>query len=148
MKRLFCLMLTSIAMILADDHPNFTGEWQLDARKSTDANKTSDGAHASNMVLSIQQDDSAIAMKSDEEGKPVEFRCATNGQNCKIKGESAEVSLYYNGPTLVELEMEGHNGEHVIKKRFHMDDGGKKLEMEVMRINPPGPAEKLVFTKK
>ena len=54
--------------------------------------------------------------------------------------------MYYNGALLVELDME-HNGDHVVKKRLHMADGGKTLEMELVPVNPPGPTEKLIFVK-
>jgi hypothetical protein len=100
------------------------------------------------MVLAIKQDGDTIAVTSEEDGKSLEFKCATNGQNCKRKGEPGEVSLYYNGAVLVELDMDGHDSDHVIKKRLHLAGDGKSMEMEVMRISPPGPAEKLVFAKK
>jgi hypothetical protein len=141
MSKFLCLLLVTGAISFAQDHPNFSGNWQLDSTKS-------EGASAKTMALAIQQNDDKIAVTSDEEGKSTSFECATNGQNCKVKGEPAQVSMYYNGPTLVELDMEGHNGEHVIKKRLHISDGGKTMEMEVMRISPPGPSDKLIFNKK
>lgn len=140
MKKIFCLFLFSGMIVLAQDHPNFSGNWQLDANKS-------ENPHAKDIALAIQQDDDSITVTSQEEGKSLEFKCATNGQNCKMKGEPADVSVYYNGALLVELDME-HNGDHVIKKRIHMGNDGKTLEVELMRVNPPGPTEKLVFTKK
>lgn len=123
----------------AQDHPNFSGNWQLEADKS-------ENAHAKNISLAIQQNDDNIAMTADDEGKAMVFKCSTDGKNCKAKGEPAEISIYYNGPMLVELDTE--HGDHVIKKRLHMGADGKTLEMELMRVNPPGPTEKLVFVKK
>lgn len=141
MTRTLCLFFLSGTLLLAQDHPNFSGDWQLDTAKS-------EGAQAKAIQLAIKQDADTIAVTSDEDGKSLEFKCATNGQNCKRKGEPGEVSLYYNGPILVELDMDGHNGERVIKKRLQLADGGKSMQVEVMRISPPGPSEKLVFAKK
>lgn len=141
MNKILCLLLVSGAVSLAQDHPNFSGDWQLDNAKSQ-------GAQAKAIQLAIKQDGDTISVTSEEDGKSLEFKCATNGQNCKRKGEPGEVSMYYNGPVLVELDMEGHSGDHVIKKRLHLADDGKSMEIEVMPISPPGPAEKLVFAKK
>jgi len=139
MSKVLCLFLLSGALALAQDHPNFSGNWKLDTAKSQ-------GSEAKAIDMTIQQDGDTISVTSQEDGKSLEFKCATNGQNCKLKGESGEVSLYYNGPVLVELDMEGH-GDRVIKKRLRLADDGKSMEMEVMRVNPPGPTEKLVFAK-
>src|ERR687892_593199 len=89
MSKILCLLLVSGALSLAQDHPNFTGDW-------------------------------------------------------KLEGESGQVSMYYNGPVLVELDM---NGDHVTKKRLHLAADGKAMEMEVVPISPPGASEKLVFAK-
>jgi hypothetical protein len=140
MTKILCLFLVSGALSLAQDHPNFTGDWKLDAAKSQ-------ASETKAMGLSIRQTGDDISVTAHEDGRSVEFKCATNGQNCKRKGEPGEVSMYYNGPMLVELDMDGHNSDHVIKKRLQLANDGKSLEMELMRISPPGPSEKLVFSK-
>lgn len=139
MNKILCLFLLSGAVSLAQDHPNFTGDWQLDTAKSQ-------GVEAKAMEIAIKQDGDAIAVTLEEDGRSVEFKCSTDGRNCKRKGGPGEVSLYYNGAMLIELDMEGN--DHVIKKRLHLADDGKAMEMEVMRISPPGPEAKLVFAKK
>jgi hypothetical protein len=137
MSKILCLLLVSGALSLAQDHPNFTGDWKLDTAKSQ-------GSDAKAIELTIQQDGDNIAVTGQRDGKSLEFKCATNGQNCKRKGESGQVSMYYNGPVLVELDM---NGDHVTKKRLHLANDGKAMEMEVTPISPPGASEKLVFAK-
>jgi|SRR5690348_3600171 hypothetical protein len=137
MNKVLCLLLVSGALSLAQDHPNFSGDWKLDTAKSQ-------GADVRAVELTIHQDGDNIAVTGQRDGKSIEFKCATNGQNCKRKGESGQVSMYYNGAVLVELDM---NGDHVTKKRLHLADDGKAMEMEVTPISPPGASEKLVFTK-
>jgi hypothetical protein len=141
MNKILCLFPLSGALSFAQDHPNFSGDWQLDTAKS-------EGARAKAIQLAIKQEGDTIAVTSEEEGQSLEFKCATTGQNCKRKGEPGEVSIYYNGAVLVELDMDGNNGDHVIKKRLDFAHGGKSMEIAVMRISPPGPSEKLVFAKK
>jgi hypothetical protein len=140
MSKILCLFLLSGGVLLAQDHPNFSGDWKLDTAKSQ-----SSGAKATE--LAIKQDGDTISVTTEEDGKPFEFKCATNGQNCKRKGEPGEVSMYYNGPVLVELDMEGHNNDRVVKKRLRLGADGKSMEMELIPVNPPGPSEKLVFAK-
>jgi hypothetical protein len=139
MNKILCLFLVSGALSLAQDHPNFSGDWKLDTAKSQ-------GSEAKAKELAIKQDGDTISVTTEEDGRALEFKCATNGQNCKRKGEPGEVSVYYNGPVLVELDMD-HNGDHVIKKRLRLANDGKSMEMELMRVSPPGPSEKLVFAK-
>ncbi len=139
MTRLWLAFAIAGATLIAQDHPNFSGTWQLEADKS-------ENAHSKSISLAIQQDQDSISVNSDDEGRAMQFKCSTNGQNCKAKGEPAEVSIYFNGPMLVELDTE--HGDHVVKKRLHMGADGQTLEMELMRVNPPGPTEKLVFAKK
>ncbi|HLH30647.1 MAG TPA: hypothetical protein VKY31_05555 [Terriglobia bacterium] len=140
MTKILCLFLVSGALSLAQDHPNFSGDWKLDTAKSQ-------ASETKAMELAIKQDGDDISITGQQDGKSLEFKCATTGQNCKRKGEAGEVSMYYNGPVLIELDMDGHNGDHVVKKRLQLADGGKSMEMDVMRISPPGPSEKLVFAK-
>lgn len=137
MSKILCLLLVSGALSLAQDHPNFSGDWKLDTAKSQ-------GSDIKATELTIHQDGDSITVTGQKDGKSLEFKCATNGQNCKRKGESGQVSMYYNGPVLVELDM---NGDHVTKKRLRLADDGKTIEMEVTPISPPGASEKLVFAK-
>ncbi len=116
MTKILCLFLVSGALSLAQDHPNFSGDWKLDTAKSQ-------ASETKAMELAIKQDGDDISITGQQDGKSLEFKCATTGQNCK------------------------RNGDHVVKKRLQLADGGKSMEMDVMRISPPGPSEKLVFAK-
>lgn len=72
------------------------------------------------------------------------FECATNGQECDTKesGKAMKVSLYFNGPKLVEWET---RGKQVVKRRFGIAEDGVTLEMEIIPITAAGKAETLRF---
>jgi hypothetical protein len=136
---LWMLVICGLALAAADTQPNFSGKWQLDASKT-------EGSRLKGDTMLIQQDDTSIAVTNEDGGKTIaEFKCETNGRNCKARGDIQQVSVYYNGPTLVELDTTGH--DRVIKKRIHMTPDGRSLQIDVMHVNPPGPPEKLIFTK-
>jgi hypothetical protein len=108
---------------------------------------------AQNPVLTIQEKGDNIQFKEirgqDQSNDVSEFTCGTMGRDCPMEdhGEKAEVSVYYNGPTLVVLKTHGHRGNSVEKRRLTLAANGNSLVMEVIPIEPPGKAEKLVFTK-
>jgi hypothetical protein len=130
------------ALAAQDQHPNFTGTWQLDAAKSELHSKTP-------ATWAIQQSDDSIAINQDLNGKTEVVKCGTNGANCKAKpgGESGEVMFYYNGAMLVETDFLGHDKDKVVKKRLKLGADGKTMEIEVQHVSPQGPTEKWVFQK-
>lgn len=129
--------------------PNLTGTWKLAPAKSDVHEKLS------NVVWVIDQKDSTIHLSESAttvDGKDwkVEFDCPTNGKECSVNepGQAAKLSLWYNGPALIEMEFRGHNRENVLKKKITVGADGKVLQIEVTRIVPPGERpEKLVFEK-
>lgn len=76
--------------------------------------------------------------------KVAEFKCKTDGHNCdvKIAGHKAEVSLYYNGNVLVELETKG---DQVVKRRFSALASGNSMKLEVIPISGHVQTEQLQF---
>jgi hypothetical protein len=141
MKLLLCLALGSFAF--AQEHPNFSGTWQLAVEKSE--------LHSKPKLVSmaIRQDESSITIDEQVNNKTVSMTCGTDGKNCKAKpeGESGEVMFYYNGALLVETDFFGHDKDRVVKKRLKMGGDGKTMEIEVLHMNPAAPAEKWVFAK-
>ena len=78
--------------------------------------------------------------------KLIEFECPTTGSECQVKdsGKNAKVSMWFNGPKLVELETEGKD---VVKRRFAVAESGDSLELEVIPIQPDGKTETLRFRR-
>lgn len=75
-----------------------------------------------------------------------DFECNTKGQECdaKVGAGRAKVSLWFNGPKLVELETKG---QEIVKHRFGITGQGEQMEMEVIPIAPDGKTETLHFKR-
>lgn len=89
-----------------------------------------------------------IRVTSIQDGKTVfALQCNTVGKECEAQsdGERAKVTMYYNGPRLVQYET---RGSHVTKRRFTITgEDGNTLEVETMPISPPGKAETIRFKR-
>jgi hypothetical protein len=78
--------------------------------------------------------------------KLAEFECDTDGKDCatKVGGHSAKVSLWFNGPKLVELET---RGSEVVKRRFAVAGAGEEMDLEIIPIASDSKAETLHFKR-
>jgi len=78
--------------------------------------------------------------------KMAQYESNTVGKECTIEdaGRRTKVSLWFNGPKLVELET---RGDHVVKRRFSVSDDGNTLEVETIPIFPAGKSETAHFTR-
>lgn len=78
--------------------------------------------------------------------KIAEYSCRADGQECEIKtsGKKAKVSMWFNGPALVQLETQGSN---VVKRRFAVRPQGETMELEVIPIVPGGKTEVIEFKR-
>jgi hypothetical protein len=89
----------------------------------------------------------SMRVKQLEGGSKVaDFECETEGTPCEIKtgGKRAMVSLWYNGPLLVEMETKGPD---VVKRRFKILPASDTMEMEVIPIVPGGKTETFGFKR-
>jgi hypothetical protein len=96
----------------------------------------------------IQEDDASIQISESEDGanQKVELKCTTDGKECKIGGEKAKASFWYNGPMLVEMETKG---DHVQRYRMKLSADGKTLTVDTTSIVPKSTEDDvLVFQKK
>jgi hypothetical protein len=124
------VLICGCASLLADDsaHPNFTGNWLLDAAKSEVHTKAPASA------WDIRQTDDTISISEQLQGKTESMTCEISTKACKTK--------------VVETDLLGHGKDRVVKKRLKLAADGKTLEIEVMHITPVAPAEKWVFEKR
>ena len=69
-----------------------------------------------------------------------EFECNTVGQECAVKaaGRKAKVSMWFNGPKLVEMETVG---AQVVKRRFSIGGDGETMDLETIPISPAGKTQ-------
>jgi hypothetical protein len=70
---------------------------------------------------------------SQGDQKVSEIDCKPTGAECEgtASGKKAKVSMYFNGPTLVQLETVGSD---VIKRQFTVKEQPDVMEIEVMPI--------------
>jgi hypothetical protein len=130
--------------LAAQDRPNLSGTWQFDSSKSELHTARIAGAI---WVINEDADTDAIqiTVTGDEAGKKIEMKCKTDGKECKVSGDKATASFWYNGPLLVEVETKG---EHVVRYRMKLSDDGKTLTVDTTSIVPQAPQDDvLVFRK-
>jgi len=129
-------LIAFAAAAFAADRPELNGTWQLSS------------AHEGRLkfeTLLIQQTPDGIKIsESGSKEKAVEIACGVDGHECKLK--DGEVSFWYNGPALVMMEMH-HNRDVVTKTRLVPYEDGKSLNLEVIRVSPPGSSSTYTFTK-
>ena len=134
------LLLSLGAAALADDQSDrqkLLGSWELQG--------TVENTSSSSWTFSPAKD--SIQVTQLEGGNKVaDFACGTAGATCEIKaaGKKATVSMWFNGPLLVEMETKGSD---VVKRRFKILPQGDVMEMEVIPIVPSGKTETFQFKR-
>src|SRR5665213_2091775 len=125
-----CSVLAVLALPMAgQDRPNLSGTWQFDSSKSELHTVKIAGA-----TWVIGEDDSSIQIVESADGsKKIELKCTTDGKQCKIDGDKATASFWYNGPMLVEMESKG---DRVLRYRMKLSDDGKTLTVDTTSIVP------------
>jgi hypothetical protein len=139
-----CLALAAVLVLpgAAQDRPNLSGTWKLDASKSQLHSERTAGE-----TWTINEGDGTINIAESEDGsaKKIELQCTTDGKECKVTGEKASASFWYNGPMLVEMETKG---DHVVRYRMKLSSDGKTLTVDTTYITPQSsPDDTLVFEK-
>ncbi len=128
--------------LAGQDRPNLSGTWQFDSSKSELHSVKVAGA-----TWVINEDDSSIQITESEDGasKKTELKCTTDGKQCKLSGEKASASFWYNGAMLVEMES---RGDHVMRYRMKLSNDGKTLTVNTTSIVPQATEDDvLVFRK-
>jgi hypothetical protein len=106
-----------------DPRASLSGTWQQSASKWV-----------------IEEKSDSIHVTYSENGQvQSEFECAI-GRECETSAgaHKAKVSLWFNGPKLVQMETRGNE---VLKRRFSAN--GDELELELIPINPDGKPQVL-----
>ena len=117
---------------LADDdsgRARLMGRWQSDENGQTKS------------TWDMESLGEAIHVTSSNGTQTVEeFKCNTVGKECagKDAGRPSKVSVWFNGPKLVELET---RGAQVVKRRFSISGDGDTMDLETIPIVPTGKSE-------
>jgi Zn/Cd-binding protein ZinT len=113
--------------------PSFSGTWALD----TDSSEK----------LMVEQAGAEIHIQETKGGQTAaDYKCNLDGRECTFKenGHAGKVAFWFNGPKLVELKT---NGNKVVRRRFTIAEEGKKLEIELSLVSPPGKSETLAYER-
>jgi hypothetical protein len=119
------------------DRQKLIGSWELQG--------AAENSPASSWTFSTANN--SIRVTQLEGGNKVaDFACGTGGTSCEVKasGKKATVSMWFNGPLLVEMETKGSD---VVKRRFKILPQGDVMEMEVIPIVPSGKTETFQFKR-
>jgi hypothetical protein len=133
----FLVFLSGVGALGSDqnDREKLIGSWELQYAPLTSL--------SSHWTFS-EQGKSIHVTQLEGTNTVANFECDINGDSCEIKvsGKRAMVSLWFNGPKLVELETKG---SEVVKRRFEIisqgDGAGEVMEMEVIPIVPSEKTE-------
>ena len=121
--------------VLADDvsdRAKLLGSWQQ---------QDDSGKEATVWVLEVK----GMALHISESlgnQKIAEFECVPKGAECEgtVEGKKAKVTMYYDGPALVQLETKGSD---VTRRRFTVTGQADMMDIEVVPILGAGKAETL-----
>jgi hypothetical protein len=134
---------------LAVERPNLSGSWQWNPSRSD-----LPAAKIAGLTWVIDQNEDALHVSEiakQPDGKEVksDFHCTTDGKECSVKvdGQSAKVSFWYNGATLVELESKGSSRQMIVKRRLQLSADGKSMNVELIPVVGASQAGKMVFEK-
>ncbi len=124
MVALSALLLVSSAF--ADDDSSrakLMGRWQQ-----------SDGNGETKSTWDLEGVGSSIHVTNSKGTQTVvEFECNTVGKECTVEdaGRRSKVSMWFNGPKLVELET---RGTEIVKRRFSITGDGDTMDLETIPI--------------
>ena len=92
----------------------------------------------SNLNWLIEDKGDSIRITQSQNNQQISLIDCKIGSECNVKdgGHAAKITLYYNGPKLVELETKG---SETIKRRFSATDDA--MEIEVIPIIPDGKTQ-------
>jgi hypothetical protein len=130
----FAALLTLVPL-LADDAParaRLIGAWQ----------QQDDSGNGISIWVVETKGNSLHITNSQGNQKLSEIECKPTGAECEgtISGKKAKVVMYYNGPTLVELETIGSD---VVQRQFTVTEQPDIMELAVMAITGKTKSETL-----
>jgi hypothetical protein len=114
----------------ASDRAKLLGSWQQQDETGKDVRVWT--LEVKGMALHISE--------SHGDQKISEFECAPKGAECEgtVEGKKAKITMYYDGPALVQLETQG---SEVTRRRFAVAGQPDMMDIEVVPIVGAGKAE-------
>ena len=127
---ILCFAAANVPADEVTDRAKLAGKWQPRAGEKSD-----------DETWTLEDNNGSIRITQESNGQRIaEYECNTMGRECNIKeaGHAAKVSMWFNGPKLVEMRT---RGSEVVKRRFSVTGDGDMLDLEVIPIAPGGKSE-------
>jgi hypothetical protein len=124
---------------IAQQKPDFSGEWQLNRQASTLSPAVAPVAQTGTLRIEHKEPSFKCQMTIVFDGKPFEtkFESLSDGREIVATGQGRRIvsSLRWDGDALVATSrVEIPNGEMTIAFRYELEDGGRRLRAsEVLR---------------
>lgn len=136
-KAAFTVLLLAVSAFADDvaDRVKLIGVWE------------SPGNGGKNGVWTISAGVDTLHITYVEGGqKLADFECNVAGRDCKAKafGRDSTISMYFNGPKLVQMET---RGAEVLKRMFSVGGDGDSMQVELVPIVPDGKPETQQFKR-
>jgi hypothetical protein len=134
------LVVPAVMPLLADvneQREKLFGRWQL----------AGESAPADASVWTLERKGNSIRITLSEGARQrLTFECAPTGRDCVAtdEGKRANVSLWFDGPALVEMETKG---SEVVKRVFVAGEGEGTMQLETIPVVPDGRAQKAHFKR-
>jgi hypothetical protein len=134
------LIVPAAMPLLADvneQREKLFGRWEL-AAEST---------HAAESVWTLERKGDSVRVTYSEGARQhLTFECAPTGRDCVAtnEGKRANVSLWFDGPALVEMETKG---SEVVKRVFVAGENEGTLQLETIPVVPEGKPQKAHFKR-
>jgi hypothetical protein len=126
--RILCTLVLFTSVALADDYADrakLAGTWQAEEGNT----------------LVVENTNDTVKITQSQGGKRVsEIECNVTGKECEVSenGHKAKVSMWFNGPKLVELETKG---SEVVRRTFSAAGKEDAMEVEFIPVVPGGATE-------
>ena len=142
------LLLSSAAILSAQQQPKFDGTWQMNPAKS----QVSDG-RVLTITIATVNDGIKITLKthkSDGTDTTAEFTSQLNGKACEMseQGHTSKLTVWYDGPVLNACKENGPPGDVSSLWKFELSPDKQTMTMKIAHYEPTADDETLVFTKK
>lgn len=124
-----------------------SGDDQADRAKLIGAWQLQSGSDKDGSVWTLEAKDDGIRIVHTQNSQKItDFQCNTVGKDCDVTdaGHRVKISMWYNGPKLVQFETRGSD---VTKWRFSITGQGDTMEVEEIPLTPSGSTQLLEFKR-
>ena len=146
------VLILTVGAMAAEAKPNFTGDWFLNAEKSTFGVAPAPDSLSMKIEHNEPNFKSITAQTGGTGDNTIETTCTTNGESCSIKTSGADVkgSSKWDGDTLVTNATVSINGMEIMKtsERMSISEDGETLTLAVKYMSAMGDLDVVIVFDK